>query len=57
MQAGDNFQSEVNRPVAMTGPVGAPVVEPPGGSSETARVAWRVASARKLSGIGRLTSL
>ena len=37
-------------PVAITGPVGRPVVEPPGGSSETANTALFFASAGEIAG-------
>ena len=40
----------VSLPVAITGPVGRPVVEPPGGSSETASTALFFASGASAGG-------
>src|SRR5262249_19158807 len=40
----------VSLPLPMTGPVGWPVGEPPGGSSETARPASRLAWSAKVAG-------
>jgi hypothetical protein len=44
----------INLPAAMTGPVGWPVGEPPGGSSETASVASGVTRPARSAGISSL---
>src|SRR6516164_8778909 len=47
----DSTHMFVSFPLPMTGPVGCPVGEPPGGSSETARLASRLAWSAKVAGM------